>query len=884
METTQSAELYSSPPTRWLYFLLALMLIPAFVTAPYVLLDTDTPPGEVDAVSITNQNEGFLLIILDGVGRELMLDEKFMPNLNNHKQSAAQLNIQTGPLTLSATCISELMTGVPNRPIDGLNNFNLGHPGGNGPWTLASQDERYSVGMVGSYVMGNIYQDIPNINFVDTFKGHSDYYEGDEETEIVATQWLQNGEHNVIAAHFSGPDKVGHHWGIQTDEYRQKLLSIDLMVDRILRTVPPDWTVVVTADHGMTDAGTHGSAEKVTQQVAAIISGPHVNTGEWSGIKQTDIAAFMVSSLLLDFPNQLQGRIPLAMLDHAPSEITTLEQWNWKAGYNRHVFYYPQDKDTLSETVVEWDAIETEAIQVRALDVAASTVTLLVLLAGAVYALGGKKIVQKEELIKIGGVGLFAFVLMYFQANLAYSAMIPRGLGALGAVWLIGSALGRAPSNSAQWKRLEPIFWGLVGFTVLVLAVIQGTFTQALVQSAMFALLILSVFAFTGHWRDDEKERNYIFILLAVTLIAIGGLRVWFFLIPWYYILGGILLEKDTERTKESMVPLLSMFALTFLAIVLVHRRLYGRHYMLDLVNLSAVSFGGFLLTGLLIIWMLLVVKHTLLPKDELNTTPYFGIALFLGVVVRETGYDSLERMMLLLVIAGYGLAIRQALSDKEGDSSRMHIVHAVALHTLISWGPWAACCITVLLASIPKIVTTLKKWTGLERMQSSQHWLWLFYAMLPWLMWLLWWTLYGQVNGIQTCFEGVCPHPRELDPGAVAVQGGYFAGGNSPSTAWMVFMIASPLLIASSVLMMFIQEQDIPLLPFILAQSVLVLGCLCLYAYSPTYPRMVFMLTWQAFFAVVQILSAGAAILLRTLKTHFIGRDYKFRVNTQEM
>ena len=870
METKQSLELYTLPPTRWLYFLLALMLIPALVTAPYVLLDTDTPPGEVEAVSINSQNEGFLLIILDGVGRELMLDSKSMPNLNNHKQNAAVLNIQTGPLTLSATCISELMTGVPNRPIDGLNNFNLGHPGGNDPWTLAAKDPRYSVGMVGSYVMGNIYDGMADINFVDTFKGHSDYYEGDEETETIATEWLQNGEHNVIAAHFSGPDKVGHHWGIQTEEYRQKLLEIDLMVDRIVGKVPSDWTVVITSDHGMTDAGTHGSAEKVTQEVAAIVSGPHVKTGEWSDIKQPDIAAFMVSTLLLDFPNQLQGRIPLGILNHAPAEISTLEEWNWEAGYNRHVFYYPEDKETLSKTVVDWESIETEAIQVRALDVVVSTLTLFTLLAGVAYAFGGKKSIQKEELIKIGGVGLFAFVLMYFQANLAYSAMIPRGLGALGAVWLVGSAFGRDPSKSLQLKRLEPAFWGLVGTIVLLLTIIQGTLTQALVQGAMFGVLALSALAFTGHYRNDKKERNYIFLLFAVVLITIGGLRLWFFLIPWYYILGGILLEKGTERTKESMVPLLSMFALTFLAIVLVHRRLSGRHYMLDLVNLSAVSIGGFLLTGLLLTWIVFVVKYTVTPKDDHRFSLSFGIVLALGVLVREIAYDPLEQMMFLLVLAAYAFAIRQALSGDNQDSLRMHIVHAVALHTLVSWGPWAACCITVILVSIPKVVTTLKKWTGLERMQTSQQWLWLFYAMIPWLMWLLWWTLYGQVNGIQTCFEGVCPHPRELDPGAVAVQGGYFAAGNSPSTVWMVFMIASPLLVASSVMMMFIQEQDIPLFPFILTQCALLLGCLCLYAYSPTYPRLIFMLTWQAFFAMVQIFSAGVAISLPTLKTQF--------------
>ena len=38
-----------------------------------------------------------------------------------------------------------------------------------------------------------------------------------------------------------------------------------------------------------------------------------------------------------------------------------------------------------------------------------------------------------------------------------------------------------------------------------------------------------------------------------------------------------------------------------------------------------------------------------------------------------------------------------------------------------------------------------------------------------------------GQVNGVQFCYEGICPHPRELDPGLVRVQGGYFGGGGQP-------------------------------------------------------------------------------------------------------
>ena len=40
--------------------------------------------------------------------------------------------------------------------------------------------------------------------------------------------------------------------------------------------IPKEWSVVITADHGMTEMGTHGSSEDITRDVAAIISGPQI--------------------------------------------------------------------------------------------------------------------------------------------------------------------------------------------------------------------------------------------------------------------------------------------------------------------------------------------------------------------------------------------------------------------------------------------------------------------------------------------------------------------------------------------------------------------------------------------------------------------------------
>ena len=183
----------------WLPIILVLMLLPSFYTAPNIIMKSENPNGEIEyPSSLEVKSDGLLLVVLDGVGEKYLLSEEYMPELNSYREKSATLDVRTGPLTLSATCINELMTGVPNSPIDGLRNFNLNHPGGPEPWTMAGEDGRYNVAMVGSYVMGNLYGDFDDINFVNTFKGHSDYYEGDKETLEIASDWVMHSDFNVI--------------------------------------------------------------------------------------------------------------------------------------------------------------------------------------------------------------------------------------------------------------------------------------------------------------------------------------------------------------------------------------------------------------------------------------------------------------------------------------------------------------------------------------------------------------------------------------------------------------------------------------------------------------------------------------------------------------
>ena len=132
-------------PRRWVFCLVMLMVFPLFYTAPYVLLEPEQPSAIIPFPdSLTSDREGYLLVILDGVGEDIMYDAELMPELVSRMEGSAVLSVTTGPLTLSATCVREMMTGVPNAPIDGLKNFNMGHPGGADPWLLAAEDERYT--------------------------------------------------------------------------------------------------------------------------------------------------------------------------------------------------------------------------------------------------------------------------------------------------------------------------------------------------------------------------------------------------------------------------------------------------------------------------------------------------------------------------------------------------------------------------------------------------------------------------------------------------------------------------------------------------------------------------------------------------------------------
>ena len=65
-----------------LVIILVLLILPSSITVPHVLMTPDNPSGEIPfPENISVDSEGFVLIVLDGIGEDYFLDEDLMPEM-----------------------------------------------------------------------------------------------------------------------------------------------------------------------------------------------------------------------------------------------------------------------------------------------------------------------------------------------------------------------------------------------------------------------------------------------------------------------------------------------------------------------------------------------------------------------------------------------------------------------------------------------------------------------------------------------------------------------------------------------------------------------------------------------------------------------------------
>ena len=320
------------------------------------------------------------------------------------------------------------------------------------------------------------------------------------------------------------------------------------------------------------------------------------------------------------------------------------------------------------------------------------------------------------------------------------------------------------------------------------------------------------------------------------------------------FLLAAIILQnrKDGVSALEKL-PVYSIFTLCVYAVLFIHRRILGENYVLEAVKIGwPENLETFTISALLLCICACVAVSVIYQKFEVKECLKYALCLNICLLAIYISNSLIDRVLLLLILSSYIYAIFCKFKSDNSSAMRFSFL-AISMQMVLTWGAWSAFVTVILLSCSDKIWRYLKYDVDSELSFKNPK-LTLSMAVFPWVIWILWWTLLGQVNGVQTCFEGICPHPRELDPGSVLVRGGYVGFRDNPPLLWMIFMTSSPIFITSCMLLYKIAGKGVRLKPYLVSQLLIILGCISILAFSPKYPRLMFSLTWNVFFATLQV------------------------------
>jgi arylsulfatase A-like enzyme len=115
---------------------------------------------------------------------------------------------------------------------------------------------------------------------------------------------------DLLFVHLPQVDHTGHAKGWMSVEYQAQLLQTDEAVGRLVALLPPETTVIVTADHGG-QLNTHGTKDRLDMTIPWIIAGPRVaRRGMLTRpVRTVDTAVTVLGLLGLTPPSNATGKL-----------------------------------------------------------------------------------------------------------------------------------------------------------------------------------------------------------------------------------------------------------------------------------------------------------------------------------------------------------------------------------------------------------------------------------------------------------------------------------------------------------------------------------------------------------------------------------------------
>lgn len=142
--------------------------------------------------------------------------------------------------------------------------------------------------------------------------------EYDTGTTSRAVARLRDGDPDAVFVQLDNIDHAGHAHGAASSQYLDAIHGADAQVGQLVAAVKSrpshaseDWLIMITADHGHTDAGGHGGSTLPERQTFLIATGPTLAPGTVRyDVKMPDVAASALAHLgiAIDPAWDLDGR------------------------------------------------------------------------------------------------------------------------------------------------------------------------------------------------------------------------------------------------------------------------------------------------------------------------------------------------------------------------------------------------------------------------------------------------------------------------------------------------------------------------------------------------------------------------------------------------
>ena len=118
-----------------------------------------------------------------------------------------------------------------------------------------------------------------------------------------AIKYLSENYVDFTFLYMGYPDAAGHNFGWMGEEYMRSLESCFDNIDRLIKSLPDDYIVIITADHGGHDR-THGTEMKEDMTIPVFVYGKDIESGETLGSVSIKDIAPTVAKLLGVAPDE----------------------------------------------------------------------------------------------------------------------------------------------------------------------------------------------------------------------------------------------------------------------------------------------------------------------------------------------------------------------------------------------------------------------------------------------------------------------------------------------------------------------------------------------------------------------------------------------------